>query len=307
MPMVRAMRLINAVEAGTTSGVQLQALLSADAGRLAEFNVLLGMRGQVRRIASSSTAMAAVLSSSTAKAAVIASATAMAAVAASPAAWATVQSDAGTFNAVISDSTAMTAVAASPAAMAALIANSTNMAAVAANPTAMAAVAADPTAMAAVWASDTATDTVLASATARLAIYNSDIALAALQANPVQVQRKVTSGAVNASTASSTYTFVPNGTKVILLRRYYSKSEADLISWARGSTISGVGNGPSGGGRNLDTGVTALGCVSGTYTSNGLSPTANDSTANFVAAANGLRRREWATGGVLYVSYILVG
>ena len=82
MPMVRAMRLLNAVEAGTTSGAQLQALLS-DPGRLGEWSVLMGMRGQTRRMAASSTAMTAVAASSTAMTAVAASLTAMTAVAAS--------------------------------------------------------------------------------------------------------------------------------------------------------------------------------------------------------------------------------
>jgi len=160
--------------------------------------------------------------------------------------------------------------------------------------------------MTAVWASDTATDAVFASATARLAVYNSDTALAALQATPVQVQRKVTSGATNTSTASSSFIFVPNNTKVILLRRYYSGTESDMINWARGSTSAAVGQGPAGGGRNLDTGAQALGRVSGSYTSNGLMPTTNDATANFVSAANGLQRRAWTNGATLYVAYIAV-
>ena len=83
MPMIRAMRLLNAVEVGTTSGAQLQTLLNADSGRLAEFNVLLGMRGQTRRMAASSTAMAAVAASSTARAAIYNSDTALNAIAAS--------------------------------------------------------------------------------------------------------------------------------------------------------------------------------------------------------------------------------
>ena len=256
MPMIRAMRLLNAVEAGTTTGAQLENLLTADPGRLAEFNVLLGMRGQMRRMAASSTAMAAVAASSTAMAAVIASSTAMTAVAAS--------------------STAMTAVAASS------------------------------TAMTAVWASNTTTDAVFASATARLAIYNSDTALASLQATPAQVQRKVTSGSLNENTSSESFVFKPNGTKVILLRRYYGNTESDMIDWARGSSSAAVGQGPAGGGRNLDTGVQALGCVSGSYASNGTMPIANDATGNFVSAANGLQRRSWAIGSTLYVSYIVV-
>ena len=143
MPMIRAMRLLNAVEAGTTSGAQLQTLLQADPGRLAEFNVLLGMRGQTRRMAASSTAMAAVIASSTAMAAVAASSTAMAAVAAS--------------------STAMAAVIASSAAMAAVAASSTAMAAVAASKTALLACWNAETALAALRAAPSALTALLAS------------------------------------------------------------------------------------------------------------------------------------------------
>ncbi len=140
MPMIRAMRLLNAVEAGTTTGAQLQTLLNADAGRMAEFSVLLGMRGQTRRMAASSTAMTAVIASSTALAAVIAS------------------------------STAMTAVAASSTAMTAVIASSTALAAVIASSTAMTAVAASSTAKMAVFNSDTALNAIAASATAMAAM-----------------------------------------------------------------------------------------------------------------------------------------
>jgi hypothetical protein len=142
--------MLNAIEAGTTTGAQLQTLLTDDPGRLAELNVLLGMRGQARRMAASSTAMAAVIASSTAMAAVIASSTAMTAVAAS--------------------STAMTAVAASSAAMDAVAASSAAMTAVAASSTAMTAVAASSTAKMAVFNSDTALADIAASATALTAM-----------------------------------------------------------------------------------------------------------------------------------------
>ena len=80
MPMVRAMRMLNAIEAGTLTGSQLETLLTSDPGRLAEFNVLLGLRGQVRRMAASRTAMQAVAASSQAMAAVAASQNALAAI-----------------------------------------------------------------------------------------------------------------------------------------------------------------------------------------------------------------------------------
>ena len=57
MAALAPLRLIASVEAGTTSGAQLETLL-ADAGRLAEFRVLLDDRGQVRRMASANVASA---------------------------------------------------------------------------------------------------------------------------------------------------------------------------------------------------------------------------------------------------------
>ena len=85
MPMIRAMRMFNAIEAGTLSGAQLQTLL-ADPVKLGEWSVLVGMPGQARRMAASSVTMNAVAASSTAMAAVAASSTAMNAMNASDAA-----------------------------------------------------------------------------------------------------------------------------------------------------------------------------------------------------------------------------
>jgi hypothetical protein len=143
----------------------------------------------------------------------------------------------------------------------------------------------------------------------RLSVYNSDVALAALQENPTQVQRQIdTAGrTVSASTTASSLTFANNGTKVILLRRYYGGAEYDYILWSRDITSNNTTNGltaPTG--RNLYAGVNASGCISGTYTSNGIMPTANNATGNFVAAANGLRRAGWGYGNSMYVQYIIV-
>lgn len=88
MPMVRAMRLLNAVEAGTTTGSQLDALLLADPGRLSDWATLLVLPGQCTRMAASSTAMTAVAASSTAKMACFNSDTALNAIAASSTAMA---------------------------------------------------------------------------------------------------------------------------------------------------------------------------------------------------------------------------
>jgi hypothetical protein len=158
--MIRAMRLLNAIEAGTTSGAQLQTLIADDPGRLAELNVLLGMRGQARRMAASSTAMAAVAASSTAMAAVAASSTAMNAVNANDQAvriWMLAGTDQ-------------------------VYSNFANVADVAASSTAMNAVAASSTAMAAVAASSTAMNAILKSSTARSAICANGVPNTNLQA-----------------------------------------------------------------------------------------------------------------------------
>ena len=327
MPMVRAMRLLNAVEAGTTTGAQLQTLLTADPGRLAEFNVLLGMRGQTRRMAASSTAMTAVIASSTAMAAVAASSTAMTAVNANDQAvriWilagtnqvysnfasvAAVIASSTAMAAVIASSTAMTAVIASSTAMAAVAASSTAMAAVIASSTAMAAVAASSTAMAAVWSADAAADAVLTSATARSAVYNSDTALAALQASPVQVQRQIGIGGrtTSASTSSPTFTYAPNGTRVILLRAWLSGNEDMALQWGRGLATDDVAGGlrlPNG--DNLGATTAAIGRTT-TYANSGTFPNSNNANANVVSAANGLRRRTWSISGnttqnVIYIT-----
>lgn len=65
MPMIRAMRLLNALEAGTLSGPQLDALFQADPSRVGEFQVLLDMPGQLRRVLSSETTLAALAAADT--------------------------------------------------------------------------------------------------------------------------------------------------------------------------------------------------------------------------------------------------
>ena len=52
MSSLRAIRLLNSVEAGITDSTGLQTILG-DSGRLSEFSVLMSMRGQARRMASS--------------------------------------------------------------------------------------------------------------------------------------------------------------------------------------------------------------------------------------------------------------
>lgn len=75
MPLIRAIRTLNAMEAGTLSGSALDALFS-DAARWVEFHVLLTMPGQVRRILAASTTRAALASSAVAGARIFKSDTA---------------------------------------------------------------------------------------------------------------------------------------------------------------------------------------------------------------------------------------
>ncbi len=194
MPMLRAIRTMNNLEAGTLSGSALQTLL-ADTGRLGDFVSLVTQRGHARRLAASSTAMTAVAASSTAMAAVIASPTAMAAVAAS--------------------STAMAAVIASSTAMAAVIASSTAMAAVFASSTAMAAIGASNTALAAIGASNTALADVFASSTARVALYDHATALATLTAI-ANVQTYLKTIDVQASTNNTAHTSANTGRTLLV-------------------------------------------------------------------------------------------
>ena len=171
MPTLRALRLLNAVEAGTVTGTQLQTYLS-DTGRASEFSSLLSSRGQSRRMAGSTLTMTAIAASLNAsnivfKAAttstcaacqgVVASPIAMAAVAASipslsvlaanPVSWALFNSSSyyePNIKVVVANYAGVTP--ANYASVDALIADSVSMAAIAAAPNAMAAVVASPNA-----------------------------------------------------------------------------------------------------------------------------------------------------------------
>lgn len=215
------------------------------------------------------------------------------------------------FDEIVASTSAMTAIVASATAMTTISGSITAMKAMVASSAWLAGMSASNSAMTAIWASNTATDVMIESAAARQAIYDSVFALSALQATPTQVQRLITNGGasrvVSYSGSNTAAVIVANGTKLILLRRYYSSSTStvDVFDWERGSTTSAIGQGPAAGGRNLDTGIVALGCQSGTYLSNGAAPVADDYTGNFVSAANGLQTRT-APGKSFYVKYILV-
>ena len=306
---------MNAIEAGTLTGAALQTYLAdvtLGAGRVADFNMLINARGHARRMASSATAMSAVANSATAMSAVANSATAMTAVANSATAMSAVIASATAMSAVANSATAMTAINANDQAVRILMLAGTNQ--VYSNFANVSAVAASSTAMTAVWASNAAADAVLTSTTARLAVYNNDTALAALQANPTQVSRQIGIGAgrvTTASTATTSFTYVTNGTKVILLRMWETGGQDDpSLCFARGYT--GAANSTTAGiilpltGENLGKATIALGHTT-TYANSGVYPSASNDNANVVSAANGLARNTWSlvgntTQNVIYIT-----
>lgn len=188
MPTLRALRLLNAVEAGTVNGTVLQTYLT-DTGRVAEFSSLLSSRGQSRRMAGSSLTMTAIASSIAATNIVFKSATtstsaACQAVVASPVAMVTVAASIPSLNVVFANTVAWglfntsafyegnikTVIAnfagvtpANYATVDALIADSVSMAAVAAAPAAMGAVVAS-----------TNTTTLMAASSAAMALVASN-------------------------------------------------------------------------------------------------------------------------------------
>lgn len=257
MPMVRAMRMLNAIEAGTLTGAQLEALLVADPGRLAEFSALVGMRGQLLRIRSSETARTALFSSQSAVgavvsndvalrqwllydttyswrsfanlAAVLASAPAMARVAASSSAMALVAGVPTLLAAVIAAPTALSAVVASSVAMGVLAANSTAMTAVVASSTAMTAAVASSTAMTAIAASGTAMPILAASSAAMTTVAASSTAMAALVAS---------SSAMTAVAASTTAKMAMFADDVALAAIAGSSTALTALRGAAGYAVS---------------------------------------------------------------------
>lgn len=93
MPLVRAMRLINALEAGTLSGPAFASLITGDPTRAAELSVLYGMRGQARRLAASTGAFTKLLGSAEAVNLLVTNRVAMQEVKDMPTAFAALQAD----------------------------------------------------------------------------------------------------------------------------------------------------------------------------------------------------------------------
>ncbi len=198
----------------------------------------------------------------------------------------------GTSSAALASQTTVAGIAADSSSMAALIGSAV----------AFTALAGSQEAMTAIFASDAASDAILTSTAAKTIVYSFDAALAGLQANPAQVQRQITARGLAGSVAVSNNTWVPVGTKAILLRRWYvTGADFDAVMYGRDGT------GVRMGARSLNANSVGLGSVPGTYTSNGTPAGANDATSNFVAATNGLMRDHWTVAGsTMNVAYLLV-
>ena len=165
MPMVRAMRLLNTLESGTTSGAQLQALL-ANPGNLGEWQSFMTLRGQMRRM----------FASTTARTAVLASATAMSQVAKSPIA----------VQAMLDSPESVSAIVLSATAMSQLAANLMCMKSIFAENSAVAAIGPSTTAKMALFNSNTALEALLQNPGALELLRNEDYGYQLLQTTPLQ-------------------------------------------------------------------------------------------------------------------------
>lgn len=127
----------------------------------------------------------------------------------------------------------------------------------------------------------------------RLALWYNDDALEALQ-NSSTAMESLGNLVVFKNTSSQNYNFEKQGTKCILLRRWYSSgSENDNIQYDRKS-----GNLPGYGAAALTYGKR--------YATTSAVPTTDSVNANNVRACNGLRRATWGTSCTMYVKYLLV-
>lgn len=209
MSTLRSLRLLGAVEAGTVTGTQLQTYLT-DAGRNAEFAVLLSNRGQSRRMANSPLTMTAITTSQNAINTVFQSATALTNAACT---------------AVVASSTAMSTVANSAASLTVLGANpvawglykvsayyETNVRTTVANYAGLApatyptvtALIADSGAVSAIAASAYAMAAVVASPATTSLVAASSVAMALVAANSVAINIVAAETAIMGTIANST-------------------------------------------------------------------------------------------------------
>ena len=265
-----------------------------------------------REVSASATAMREVSASATAMREVSASEIAVAVILGTDQALATVVASAVAMSAISASAVAMSAISASAVAMDAIKNNPTAYASVLGNHMAVGkfavgaagldpapfadieAVAASSTAMQAVAASSTAMQAVAASTAARTVLWQSDAFLACLQANNASIQAIISANlATTKNTAASAFQFEAQGTKLILLRRYYDgATESDYLQWDRnGSNLPGYAQ-PN--------------TYDATYTRSASAPTTNNATANCVRACSGLNRASWGIGNKLTVIYLKV-
>jgi|GEM_PF-3258185 len=297
-----AMRTLAASEAGSrevSASATAMREVSASENAVA---VILGTDQALATVVASAVAMSAISASAVAMSAISASAVAMSAISASAVAMSAISASAVARDAIKNNPTAYASVLGNHMAVGKFAVGAAGLdpapfadiEAVAASSTAMQAVAASSTAMQAVAASSTAMQAVAASTAARTVLWQSDAFLACLQANNASIQAIISANlATTKNTAASAFQFEAQGTKLILLRRYYDgASESDYLQWDRNaSNLPGYGQ-PN--------------TYDATYARSGSAPTANNATANCVRACSGLNRASWAVGNTLTVIYLKV-
>lgn len=209
MSTLRSLRLLGAVEAGTVTGTQLQTYLT-DAGRNAEFAVLLSNRGQSRRMAGSALTMTAITTSQNAINTVFQAATAL-----TNAACTAVVASATAMNTVATNTPSLNVLAANPIAWGLFRASGyyeTNVRTVIANyagvnpvsyPT-VTALMADSSAVSAIAASAYAMSAVVASPATTTLMAGSSVSMALVAANSVAIGIVAAETAIMSVIAGST-------------------------------------------------------------------------------------------------------
>ena len=299
--MIREMSLRNALLQRSDND-WLDGLLAEKPEYEGSLRMVVGMSAWMYDIANSPFAMRTLAASEAGSREVSASATAMREVSASENAVAVILGTDQALATVVASAVAMSAISASAVARDAIKNNPTAYASVLGNHMAVGkfavgAAGLDPAPFAdieAVAASSTAMQAVAASTAARTVLWQSDAFLACLQANNASIQAIISANlATTKNTAASAFQFEAQGTKLILLRRYYDgASESDYLQWDRNaSNLPGYGQ-PN--------------TYDATYARSGSAPTANNATANCVRACSGLNRASWAVGNTLTVIYLKV-
>ena len=299
--MIREMSLRNALLQRSDND-WLDGLLAEKPEYEGSLRMVVGMSAWMYDIANSPFAMRTLAASEAGSREVSASATAMREVSASENAVAVILGTDQALATVVASAVAMSAISASAVARDAIKNNPTAYASVLGNHMAVGkfavgAAGLDPAPYAdieAVAASSTAMQAVAASTAARTVLWQSDAFLACLQANNASIQAIISANlATTKNTASSSFQFEAQGTKLILLRRYYNgATESDHLQWDRnGSNLPGYAQ-PN--------------TYDATYTRSASAPTTNNATANCVRACSGLNRATWTVGNQLTVIYLKV-